>query len=91
VSTLQKPSKVSFKLKDFLSRLTSITMNGDMSRLPAMSAQLRRASVTTMQRSYCAIGHGVAGRQLKNGWKEHLIKAHEDPVIDRGFDNTSYA
>jgi hypothetical protein len=62
--------------------LTSVTVNGDMSRLPAMSAQLRHASMTTTQRSYYAIERGVAGRQLKNAWKEHPINVSKNPVID---------
>jgi integrase len=73
---------ISFKLKDFRSTLTSVTVNGDMSRLPAMSAQLRHASMTTTQRSYYAMERGAAGRQLKDVWKEHPIKVHQNPVID---------
>jgi hypothetical protein len=37
---VERLSGVKFKLKDFRSTLTSVTVNGDMSRLPAMSAQL---------------------------------------------------
>lgn len=44
---VEKLSGTSFKLKDFRSTLTSVTVNGDMSRLPAMSAQLWHASMTT--------------------------------------------
>lgn len=35
---IEELSEISFKLKDFRSTLTSITVNGDMSRLTAMSA-----------------------------------------------------
>ncbi|MGD1060112.1 MAG: site-specific integrase [Methanomassiliicoccales archaeon] len=79
---IEELSGVSFRLKDFRSTLTSITVNGDMSRLPAMSAQLRHASVTTTQRSYYAMERGVAGRQLRNAWKEHPINVLKNPVID---------
>jgi hypothetical protein len=71
--------------------MTSITVNGDMSRLPAMSAQLRHASVTTTQRSYYAMEQGVAGRQLRNAWKEHPIKMLKNPVINQKFGTTGYA
>jgi len=47
-------------------------------------------SVTTTQRSYCAMEQGIASRQLRNAWKEHPIKVLKNPVIDRGFDNTGY-
>jgi integrase len=40
-------SGVEFRLKDFRSTLCSLTINADLSRLPAMSAQLRHASVST--------------------------------------------
>jgi len=79
---VERLSGVKFKLKDFRSTLTSVTVNGDMSRLPAMSAQLRHASVTTTQRSYYAMERGVAGRQLRNAWKEHPIVGHQNPVIE---------
>jgi len=79
---VEKLSRVNFKLKDFRSTLTSVTVNGDMSRLPAMSAQLRHASMTTTQRSYYAMERGVAGRQLKDAWREHPIKMHDTPLIE---------
>ena len=88
---VEELSGVDFKLKDFRSTLTSITVNGDMSRLPAMSAQLRHASVTTTQRSYYAMEQGVAGRQLRNAWKEHPINVPKNPVIDQKFGTTGYA
>ncbi|HTY46429.1 MAG TPA: hypothetical protein VMB46_02060 [Methanomassiliicoccales archaeon] len=52
------------------------------SRLPAMSAQLRHASVTTTQRSYYAMESGVCGRQFKNAWKEHPVIGCQNPVIE---------
>ena len=59
-------SGVDFKLKDFRSTLTSITVNSDMSLLPAMSAQLRHKTVGQTQKSYYRMEQGAAGRQLKN-------------------------
>jgi len=55
-SKVEELSSVSFKLKEFRSTLTSITVNGDTSPLPAMSAQLRYASMTAT---------GKEGRFLK--------------------------
>lgn len=66
-------SGVDFKLKDFRSTLTSITVNGDLSRLPAMSAQLRHSNLATTQKSYFAMERGVAGKQLRDAWKEHPV------------------
>jgi integrase len=85
ICKVEKISGVEFKLKDFRSTLTSITVNGDISRLPAMSALLRHASVATTQKSYFAMERGVAGKQLRDAWKEHPIASpikHEKAVID---------
>ncbi len=79
---VEELSGVKFKLKDFRSTLTTVTVNEDLSRLPAMSAQLRHANLTTTQRSYYAMMRGVAGQQLKNAWKEHPIIMQKTPVID---------
>jgi bisphosphoglycerate-independent phosphoglycerate mutase (AlkP superfamily) len=84
---------VEFMLKDFRSTLTSITVNQDMSRLPAMSAQLRHASIATTQKSYYAMERGVAGKRLRDAWKEHPIASsikHEKAVIDQNRDLPGY-
>ncbi len=65
---VEELSGVEFKLKDFRPTLTSITVNGNMSLLPALSAQLRHADLATTQRSYYAMQQGVAGRQLRESW-----------------------
>lgn len=62
---VEELSGVKFKLKDFRSTLTSITVNEDISRILAMSAQRRHTNVATTQRSYLRIKQGVAGKQLK--------------------------
>jgi len=84
-------SGVDFKLKDFRSTLTSITVNGDLSRLPAMSAQLRHSNYATTQKSYFAIERGVAGKQLRDAWKEHPVgmKA-QNTAIDEINNFTGY-
>jgi hypothetical protein len=46
-----------------------------------VDAQRHDGAVTT-QRSYYAMEQGVAGRQLRNAWKEHPMKVLKNPVID---------
>lgn len=72
-----------FKLKDFRSTLKSITVNGDMSLLPAMSAQLKHTSLATTQRSYYRMEQGVAGKQLKDAWKGSQVIVPQNPVYEK--------
>ncbi len=88
---VEKASGVDFKLKDFRSTLTSMTVNGDMSLLPAMSAQLRHRNLATTQRSYYRMEEGVAGKRLKNAWKDRPVHNAQTPVIEKEFDNTGYS
>ena len=84
---------VSFKLKDFRPTLTTLTVNGDLSRLPAMSAQLRHSSYSTTQKYYFKMEQGAAGKQLKDAWKDSPILAPnntKNPVIDKKIDFTGY-
>jgi len=62
-------SGVDFRLKDFRPTLTTMTVNGDLSLLPAMSVQLRHANLATTQRHYAAIEQGAVGRKLREAWK----------------------
>jgi integrase/recombinase XerD len=87
---VEEISGVEFKLKDFRPTLTSITVNGDMSLLPAMSAQLRHATIATTQRSYYSMQQGVAGRQLKKSYKGPGSITAQDPVIDKKWDISGY-
>lgn len=85
---------VSFRLKDFRPTLTSLTVNGDLSRLPAMSAQLRHSSYSTTQRYYLKMEQGAAGKQLKDAWKDSPILAPNNaitPVIEKKFDISGYS
>jgi integrase/recombinase XerD len=66
-------SGVDFKLKDFRSTLTTITINGDLSRLGAMSAQLRHESPNTTHKFYNKIERSVASKKLKDLWKERPL------------------
>lgn len=84
-------SGVDFKLKDFRSTLTSITVNSDMSLLPAMSAQLRHKTLGQTQRSYYRMEQGAAGKQLKNAWKNGpAVIVTPKPVIDSKYEPTGY-
>ncbi len=84
-------SGVKFKTKDFRSTLTATTIRGDRSRLNAMSAQLRHDNISTTQRFYEGIERGVAGRQLKDAWKERpLAIMHDTPLIKKKFEMTGY-
>lgn len=87
---VEELSGIEFKLKDFRSTLTTMTVNGDLSRLPAMSAQLRHTNLATTQRSYFRMQQGVAGKQLKDAWKEHPIVFPENTVIKKDIDYTGY-
>jgi hypothetical protein len=49
---MQRKPGVKFKLKDMRSIFTSVTANGDTSRLHAMLAQLRHLDMRTTRRSY---------------------------------------
>ena len=71
------------------SSLTSITVNGEMSLLPAMSAQLRHSSLNTTQKYYYRMERGVAGKQLKDARKHNPIISQK-AVIDKKFNNTGY-
>ena len=79
---IEEISGVQFRLKDFRSTLTSITVNGDMSLLPTMSAQLWHSSLNTTQKFYYRMERGVAGKQLRDAWKNNPINAQK-PVIDK--------
>lgn len=85
-------SGVKFKTKDFRSTLTTMTCRNDRGRLFAMSAQLRHESPDTTQRYYESIERGVAGRQLKDVYKERpIVIAPENPVIEKKYEPSGYS
>ncbi len=84
-------SGVDFKLKDFRSTLASVTVMNDLSRLPAVSAQLRHTKLETTQKFYARIEQGVAGKQLEDVWKESPVRSAKKPFIENKFDYTGYA
>jgi integrase len=83
-------SGVEFKIKDFRSTLTSITVNGDMGLLPDMSAQLRHSNLATTQRSYRRMQQGVAGKELRKSYKKSGSITAQNPVIENKWDMSGY-
>jgi integrase/recombinase XerD len=67
-------SGVDFRLKDFRSTLTTVTVNGDLSRLPAMGMQLRHQNPETIGKYYADIERSNIGRQLRPAWSETPIR-----------------
>ena len=70
---IEETSGVEFKLKDFRSTLTSITVDEDPSLLNSMSVQLRHKNTTTTQRFYARTQKGKIGRQLRERPKERMF------------------
>lgn len=83
-------SGVDFKLKDFRSTLTTMTVNGDPSRLSAMSCQLRHSTPATTTKFYNKVERGTAGKQLRNAWMENPVIEQKRPVIEKNFGMTGY-
>ena len=73
---ISEVSGVDFTLKMFRATLTTLTVNGDLSRLPAMGMQLRQASPDTIRKFYADIERANVGKQLRPAWRE-------TPVIRR--------
>gem|GEM_PF-6927477 len=48
-----------------------------------MSAQLRLAILAKTQRSCCAMQQGVAGKQLRESWRDSPMAPVQKPVIDK--------
>jgi integrase len=80
---VERITGISFKIKDFRSTLTTNTINGDLSRLNAMSVQLRHESPNMTRRSYAAIDRSAAGRELKEAYKENQIITRKHPVFEK--------
>ena len=80
-SEVEERSGVSFRMKDFRSTCASMTVNADLSLLPAMSRQLRHTSLTTTQRYYAEIEHESVTKQLRDAWKKNPIDMSKIGVI----------
>ncbi len=79
---VEEISGVSFRLKDFRSTCASMTVNEDLSLLPAVSRQLRHTSLTTTQRFYAEIEHESVSKQLRDAWMKNPIDMSKKVVID---------
>lgn len=58
-----------------------MTVNADLSLLPAMSRQLRHASLTTTQRYYAEIEHEPVTKALRDAWRKNPINMSKKGVI----------
>lgn len=66
---------IKWKLKDLRSSLTSITVSEDVSKMKAVSLQLRHASVTMTEHYYARITRDEAIiKSIGEEWKKHPIK-----------------
>jgi integrase/recombinase XerD len=88
---VEELSGVSFKLKDFRSTLTTVTLDENPGMLVQVSAQLRHSSPDTTQRSYNRGQRSVAGKQLKQALKGRGLLTHDTPLIDSKFEITGYS
>ncbi len=48
-------------------------------------------NLATNQRSYYRVEEGVAGKRLKNAWKDRAVHIAQTPLIEKEFDNTGYS
>jgi integrase/recombinase XerD len=74
-------SRVKFRIKDLRPTLTSMTVNGDLGMLVAMSQQLRHSNLATTQRHYAAIEQGAVGEKLRDAWQRTALNSAENAVI----------
>jgi len=79
---LVKATDIKFRIKDWRSTITSITVNEDLSRLPDMSVQLGHANIGTTQKFYANIDRSRAGKKLKSYYVESGSIVPKMPVID---------
>jgi integrase/recombinase XerD len=80
-SEIEGHSGVKFRLKDLRPTLTSMTVNGDLGMLVAMSQQLRHSNLATTQRHYAAIDQGAVGDKLRDAWQRTALNSAENAVI----------
>ncbi|MCI2075165.1 MAG: site-specific integrase [Candidatus Methanomethylophilus sp.] len=66
---------IEWKLKDLRSTLTTVTVDNDVTRLKAMSLQLRHSSVRTTERYYARINVSEAiVRGIGDAWKKNPLR-----------------
>lgn len=68
--------KVGFtvRFKDMRSTLASLTIEGDLSRLKAVSLQLRHTQISTTEQYYARIREGEIEKSIGNAWRENAIE-----------------
>lgn len=65
---------ITVRLKDMRSTLASITVEGDLSRLKAVSLQLRHTKLSTTEHFYAQIREGEIEHEIGNAWRENPIQ-----------------
>lgn len=65
---------IQFRMKDFRSSLASITISDDLSRLKAVSLQLRHSQLATTERYYAKIQRDRVKKEIGSVWKEKPIQ-----------------
>ena len=70
----------------FRPTLCTMTVNGDLSLLPAMSVQLRHKSPDTTSEYYAAIDRSVAGKQLREACSKTPLSHDYPDRTDNGLD-----
>lgn len=63
----------SVRLKDFRASLASITIEGDLSRMKAVSLQLRHTKISTTEHFYARIRDGEVEKEIGNIWQNNPI------------------
>lgn len=72
---LTRISGIKWRLKDLRSTLTTVTVDDDVSRLKAMSLQLRHSSVRTTERYYARINIPTAiERGIGDVWRSNPLR-----------------
>lgn len=99
-AAISKESGVEFTFKDLRSTLCTMTVNGDVTRLPLMTVQLRHSGPDVTKKFYWNIDRSAAGKQLSEMWRETAIvpgqsgavlKEQKPPLIDSKFEVSGYA
>lgn len=74
MTKLSKVTRIDVNLKDMRPSLCSITIDGDLSRLKAMSLQLRHKSVTMTEAYYARIYTGAIEHEIGEIWRNNQLR-----------------
>lgn len=64
---------VTIRLKDMRSTLASLTIEGDLSRLKAVSLQLRHTKLSTTEHFYALIKEGEIEHEIGDAWRDNPL------------------